>query len=105
MLKARADADTLTMQQKPYCPECEIRELQSRITKESIAASVARMATVRGVTTEAGEYERRLAICGRCPSLRSDILCAECGSYVAYRARIASSSCPFPGQDKWATEQ
>lgn len=72
-----------------------------RITKESIEASVARMAKLEGVTTEEGEYKRRLAVCEDCPSLRDGILCAECGSYVAYRARIANSCCPFPGGDKW----
>ncbi len=92
------------MQDKAYCPECEIRELQSKITKESIEKSVSKMASVQGVTTEDEEYKRRLSICASCPSLRSEILCAECGSYVAYRARIVASSCPFPGNDKWKSD-
>ena len=91
------------MQEKAVCPECEIRALQAAVTKESSASSVAKMARVQGVTTEDAEYKRRLAVCERCPSLRSEILCAECGSYVAYRARILNASCPFPGQDKWKT--
>ncbi len=75
--------------------------MMGRITKESIEASVAKMARRDGVTTEEGEYKRRLAVCEGCPWLREGIRCAECGSYVAYRARIASSTCPFPGGDKW----
>ena len=75
--------------------------MMGRITKESIEASVAKMARLEGVTTEEGEYKRRLSICGECPSLKAEVMCAECGSYVAYRARISSSSCPFPGGDKW----
>ncbi|MBQ3799897.1 MAG: hypothetical protein II837_06330 [Treponema sp.] len=89
------------MQEKAICPNCEIKAMMGRITKESIEASVAKMARLEGVTTEDGEYKRRLAVCEACPSLRDGILCAECGSYVAYRARIASSACPFPGGDKW----
>ena len=89
------------MQEKAVCPNCEIQAMMGRITKESIEASVAKMARRDGVTTEEEEYKRRLAVCEGCPSLRDGILCAECGSYVAYRARIASSTCPFPGGDKW----
>ncbi len=89
------------MQEQNLCPECEIRALQSRITKESIEKSVSKMAKRQGVTTEDEEYKRRLSICERCPSLRSEILCAECGSYVAYRAKLANATCPFPGRDKW----
>lgn len=94
--------DIYSMQQTdPFCPECEIRAMMGRISKESIEASVAKMAKVDGVTTEDGEYKRRLAVCEGCPSLRAEIMCAECGSYVAYRARIASSTCPSPDGDKW----
>ena len=89
------------MQEKAICPNCEIKAMMGRITKESIEASVAKMARLDGVTTEEGEYKRRLAVCEGCSSLRDGILCAECGSYVAYRARIVSSTCPFPGGDKW----
>lgn len=89
------------MSEKAFCPECEIRELQSAISRESIEKAVSKMARIEGVTTEEGEYERRLLICKSCPSLRSEIMCAECGSYVAYRARIISSTCPYPGCDKW----
>ena len=89
------------MQEKAVCPECEIRALQASVTKESIASSVAKMARVQGVTTGDAEYSRRLSVCESCPSLKGEILCAECGSYVAYRARILNATCPFPGQDKW----
>jgi hypothetical protein len=89
------------MADKPFCPECEIRAMMGRVSKESIEASVAKMARLEGVTTEEDEYRRRLEICASCPSLRADIMCAECGSYVAYRARIASSTCPAPDGDKW----
>ncbi len=87
---------------EPYCPECELRELQSKITRQSIEESVSKMAFVKGINTPAAEYERRLSICMDCPSLRSQIMCAECGTYVAYRARILSAKCPSADGDKWA---
>lgn len=45
------------------------------------------------------EARRRLAVCASCNSYRaSDKTCAECGCYIAAKARLASEQCP---SDKW----
>ena len=85
-----------------YCPQCELRALQAALTPERIRAQAAQMAAKAGVTAPAAEYERRLAVCGACPRLQGGVLCAECGSYVAYRARLLAATCPYPGKNKWA---
>ena len=87
--------------QKVFCPECEIRALQAKITKDRIQADVAKMVYVQGITAPEDVYKKRLEICAGCPSLKSEIMCAECGSYVAYRAKMLSSTCPYPGNNKW----
>lgn len=88
-------------QKKPFCPECEIRALQVEITKDRIDAAVAKMAYVAGITAPDHIYRTRLETCRSCPSLRAEIMCAECGSYIAYRARMLSATCPYPGNNKW----
>lgn len=88
-------------EQKGFCPECEIRALQSAITPEKIRMIVSQMAFVDGVTTPDPLYVKRVAVCSKCPCLKAEILCSECGSYVAYRAKILRATCPFPGTDKW----
>ena len=87
--------------QKKFCPECEIRKLQSQITKDRIEDDIAKMEYVPGVTTPEDIYRKRLETCSTCSSLQAEILCSECGSYVAYRARMISATCPYPGNNKW----
>ena len=90
----------LEAQRGRFCPECEIRELQTRITKEKIEHDIANMVHVDGVTTPDHVYEKRIETCRSCSSLQAEILCSECGSYVAYRAKILSATCPYPGKNK-----
>lgn len=97
-----ANADDTAAAPRGYCPQCELRALQTALTPERIRAQVAAMATQPGVTAPPAEYERRLAICADCPRLHGQVLCVECGSYVAYRARLVAARCPFPGTNKWA---
>lgn len=87
--------------EKGFCPECELRALQSQITEERIQEIVDKMAFAEGITTPQDEYERRLSICRECPSLSAKIMCSECGSYVAFRAHNLSGTCPYPGNNKW----
>ncbi|MCR5763611.1 MAG: DUF6171 family protein [Treponema sp.] len=88
-----------------FCPECEIRELQSQVTKERIENDIANMVYVPGVTAPEYIYKKRLEACKACNSLQAEIMCSECGSYVAYRARMLSATCPYPGKDKWLLSQ
>ena len=89
------------MTDSSYCPECEIRALQLKITPQSIQDAIKNMAFVDGITSPADLYNKRMEICSKCTDFISGMMCAQCGSYVAYRARILNSYCPFPGNDKW----
>jgi len=84
-----------------YCPECELRQSMMKITPQSIQQTISNMAYQEGITTEPEVYDKRLLICKECSSLRDEIMCSECGSYVAFRARIKASQCPYPGINKW----
>lgn len=86
---------------KVICPECELRALQAEITEERINEIVSRMAFVEGITTPQDEYLKRIAVCKECTSLKSNIMCSECGAYVAFRAHNLKNKCPFPGKNKW----
>ncbi|MDR0641153.1 MAG: DUF6171 family protein [Treponema sp.] len=56
------------------------------------------------VSLRAGEslLRRRLACCSSCDSLREQVLCAQCGCFVRFRAAVLKSWCPSPAGDKWA---
>ena len=85
-----------------FCPQCALRELQAALTPERIQAQALSMQARDGITTLPDEYERRLSVCARCERLQGSVLCAECGSYVAYRARLSAATCPYPGGSRWA---
>jgi len=52
-----------------------------------------------GVNDE--EYERRIALCERCPSLQYETTCRHCGCLVKIRAKMADKHCPLPGNAQW----
>ena len=83
------------------CPLCALREQQATLTAESIRKAAEAQPFISGLTTPAAEYERRLAACSSCPSQQGGILCAECGSYTAYRARLLKATCPYPAGSRW----
>lgn len=89
------------MAEKSFCPECELHELMAANTPEKIAEVISKMPFIEGVTAPQHVYEQRLAVCRTCPSFKAEMMCAECGTYVAYRARTVASTCPFPGNNKW----
>jgi hypothetical protein len=47
--------------------------------------------------------EQRLKHCASCAGLREEIICAYCGCFVQFRARIKHSFCPNPAGNKWET--
>ena len=75
--------------------------MMTQITSETINKIVSRMVYQEGITANPETYTKRLSECKKCSSLRNDIMCAECGSYVAFRARVKASKCPYPGLNKW----
>ena len=86
---------------KQPCPECELRAIQSSITKESLEREVSAMKYVQGITAPENQYKNRLDICEKCSALVSQIMCSECGAYVLFRAKSKKSSCP---RAKWAAQ-
>ena len=88
-----------------FCPECEIRSELLKITPQKMLDEVLSQPFVEGFSTPLEEFKRRLSICKTCPSLRENVLCAECGSFVAYRAHILKNTCPFPFENKWETSK
>ena len=85
------------------CPQCEIRAQLAAFTPERIRALADAEAYQEGITAAPALYEKRLRTCAACPHLKSGVLCADCGSYVAFRAKLKAATCPFPGTDKWET--
>lgn len=86
---------------KQPCPECELREIQSSITKESLEREVSGMKYVEGITASESQFRKRIGVCEKCSSLVSQIMCSECGAYVLYRAKNKNSNCP---RAKWAAQ-
>lgn len=72
------------------------------LSPEVIAKLAAELPLEAALRVEPAEYERRLAVCGACEDLRAKILCARCGCFVQFRARIQGAYCPHPGGDLWA---
>ncbi|MCR5724265.1 MAG: DUF6171 family protein [Treponema sp.] len=91
--------------QGAWCPQCELHAQMAAITPESIRAQAEAQAFVPGITADSATYARRLKICASCPKLVSEMLCSECGSYVAFRARLEKARCPFPANDKWQQQE
>ncbi|MDR2741566.1 MAG: DUF6171 family protein [Treponema sp.] len=72
------------------------------LSPEAVANLAARLPLDAALRAGAVEYQRRLAVCEVCEALRNGILCAHCGCFVLFRARILAAYCPHPGGDRWA---
>jgi len=46
-------------------------------------------------------HTARLEQCASCGDLREGVLCAWCGCFVQFRARIKDGYCPNPAGDLW----
>jgi hypothetical protein len=73
------------------------------LSPERIAAIVAETPIAESLAAENSLYEKRLAVCKSCESLREAVLCAYCGCFVLFRARPKKSYCPHPKGDLWLT--
>jgi len=86
----------MTTETEPALPP-----LMTRIGNARQAARRVLGRALRGqpLRVSSDEARRRLAICASCSSYRaSDKTCAECGCYIAAKARLASEQCPT---SKW----
>jgi hypothetical protein len=79
------------------CPAC----LFDKLTPEYIARLEAEIPVSREKQAGAAEREERLAACLSCEALREGVMCAHCGCFVRFRARIAEASCPHPAGSRW----
>jgi len=84
-----------------FCPECEIRKIQAELTPERIQELADSQTYAAGISVDQAVYEGRLSVCAKCSSLQGGVLCKECGSYVAFRAKLKAITCPYPGENKW----
>jgi hypothetical protein len=50
---------------------------------------------------ERKDYEYRLSKCEACKYIQYDNTCMQCGCIVQIRARLATGTCPFPGEARW----
>jgi hypothetical protein len=79
------------------CPYCE----PEIFTQEKVAALAAEIRIDPSLAAEKELYEKRLDTCMECEALREQVMCAHCGCFVLFRARVAKSYCPHPNGDRW----
>ncbi|MDR0709193.1 MAG: DUF6171 family protein [Spirochaetaceae bacterium] len=84
----------------PECPRCGGWG-GGEFSPEGMAKLAAELPLPALLRAEEAVVEGRLARCSRCPALREQVLCAYCGCFVIFRARIAKGCCPHPGGDRW----
>jgi hypothetical protein len=68
---------------------------------ERITAVAAEIPIPAALRTEQPVFEERLAACEGCDALREKVLCAYCGCFILFRARIRKQFCPHPLGNKW----
>jgi hypothetical protein len=81
-------------------PDC-FRCGSALFTPEQAAELAAQIPIAASLRAEAGVHEGRLAVCASCEALREAVLCAHCGCFVVFRARVQEGYCPHPAGDKW----
>ena len=75
------------------CPVCESkRELAAMEMTPELVEEMAAAETIADFCGQ-DELNRRLAICGACSRLINQMTCAECGCFVQFRARHATTHC------------
>lgn len=79
------------------CIRCLLRDMDETEAYQSLQRYLDRMDVEIRATEE--EYERRLAICQQCDSLREGI-CGKCGCFVEARALRKQGSCPHE-EPRW----
>jgi hypothetical protein len=82
------------------CPRCA-DELMRALTPERIGGMAAGLPIPASLRTGQPTLEMRLAVCGDCEALHETVLCAYCGCFVLFRARVQEQSCPHPRGNKW----
>ena len=81
------------------CPRCG--PSPDFFTPEKIAEKLREIYIAPSRAAEETVFNRRLEECGRCESLREQVLCSHCGCFVMFRARPDKSYCPHPEGDRW----
>lgn len=80
------------------CPHCQSKFLP---TTEEIEQIVKMTKVDESQKTDELLYKERLAACKSCAYFEEDILCMQCGCFVAVRALYKNKKCPHPNGSKW----
>ena len=81
------------------CPGC--RKFEFELSPEKIAALAAQIPISSDQRADEGILDKRLAACSACEAVREGVLCAFCGCFILFRARVCKAYCPHPNGDKW----
>jgi len=81
------------------CPECTRREFD--LSPEAVAVLVDQIPISPEMKADDDVRAERLAACSACDAFRGSVLCAHCGCFVLFRARVRKSYCPHPAGEKW----
>ena len=66
-----------------------------------VAEAIAAIPVSPSVRVPDETYEQRLDCCAACEYLREGVLCAWCGCFVQFRARLKNNFCPNPKGNLW----
>jgi len=82
------------------CPHCG-QGSGFFVSPEKIAEMLREIPISPNLAAEEAVFNKRLEECGKCDSLREQVLCFHCGCFVMFRARPHKSHCPHPRGDRW----
>ena len=82
------------------CPGCERKNVD--LSPEAVMALVEQIPISRELKVRPDVFEKRLALCFSCDALREGVLCAYCGCFIRFRARVRLFACPHPAGEKWS---
>ncbi|WP_017471689.1 DUF6171 family protein [Amphibacillus jilinensis] len=84
------------------CKGCSSSVRQS---KEDVETLVVEQLLLEEHLVDDFVFDKRLAICQKCPYLQYETTCGYCGCFIAFRARLANKQCPDPAGAQWNKER
>ncbi|AOZ92389.1 DUF6171 family protein [Paenibacillus crassostreae] len=90
------------IEQETTCKGC--RE-EYKVTDQQITRVLATMKITPEQSASDAVYAERLQICSGCTKLMNNHTCTLCGCIVPITAKFKDKKCPFPGEDRWASNQ
>jgi hypothetical protein len=71
------------------------------LSPEAVAALADQIPVAPELKADEELFNVRLSACSACDALREGVLCAHCGCFIRFRARVGKQYCPHPAGDKW----